>query len=147
MLASQGQVSGMPVGGAAGPCSCGLAPQTDCDLALALMHFSPKSSGCHCLLHFPLNSHLPSLTATWLPQLPQGRQALSEDLTQVTEPFPSSKGKVLGALFQENCCNKPFSLAWDSVLSFLCTLLTCSLQNFCLFLIKSWMYWAGICTY
>lgn len=88
-----------------------------CDLALALMLFPPRSSGCHCLLHLS-----PQLTLTGgslqtrLQQLLQERQVLC----RVPEPFPPSKV----ALGQASLCDKPSSQAWDSLLSFLCTLLT-----------------------
>lgn len=107
MLASQGQVSGMPVGGAVGPRSCGLAPQPDCDLALALMHFSPEFR-LSLLPSLP-----PQLTFTkphcdLATQLPQGRQALSEALTQV-RALATFQGKTGVALFQASGGNKPFS--------------------------------------
>lgn len=138
-----GHVSGPPVGGAVGPCSCGLAPQPDCDLALALMHFPPKSSGCHCLLRLLLNSHLPSLTR---PGSRGSRRdgGFLKDLTQVTEPSPPSTGKLLVALLQANCCDKLFSRVWGS---FSVRFTRLRSPEFLFFLIKRWMYWDGICTH
>lgn len=96
--------------------SCGLAPQPDCDLALALMHFPPKSSGCHCLLRLLLNSHLPSLTRPGSRGSRGSRRdgGFLEDLTQVTEPSPPSTGQLLVALLQADCCDKLFSRVWGS---------------------------------
>lgn len=62
MSAAQGHGSGLPVGGAAGLCSCGLAPQT-ATLPRLRCSFPPLCLSFHCLLYLPLNSHLPSLTA------------------------------------------------------------------------------------
>ena len=62
MSAARGHGSGLPVGGAAGLCSCGLAPQP-ATLPWLRCSFPPLCSSFHCLLYLPLNSHLPSLTA------------------------------------------------------------------------------------
>lgn len=62
MSAAQGHGSGLPVGGAAGLCSCSLAPQP-VTLPWLQCSFPPLCLSFHCLLYLPLNAHLPSLTA------------------------------------------------------------------------------------
>lgn len=113
MSAAQGHGSGLPVGGAAGLCSCSLAPQP-VTLPWLQCSFPPLCLSFHCLLYLPLNAHLPSLTAD--PATGTSPQGL--------EPFPPSKRNLPVALSQASRCSKCFSQVWDSLLSFLFTLLT-----------------------
>lgn len=50
-------------------------------------------------------------------------------------------------LFQDSCCDKPFSQAWDSLLFFLCTLLSYDLQDFLFVFGREVDAWNSICTY
>lgn len=95
-----------------------------CDLVFAYMFFPPLSSGSCRLFHLPFNSHKQSLTVDLATAAPMGSSLHARTSPQVQEPFPLSKRNPLVAPSQASCRGKHFSQVWDSLPSFLFTLLT-----------------------
>lgn len=139
MSAAQGRVSGMPVGGTAGLCSCGLAPQPDLRPYLVFDAFPTTE------LRLPLSPSPPSqLTFTRPPCRPRYRDGRLYMRTspQVLEPFPPSKRNLLVALCQDTAVTNS-SLRLGTRCFLFCALYLPEISRVffvCLFLIERWMY-------